>query len=69
MIMTLLLPFQTLVKEKEVTEDVHTEVVFDDHPKGAINLEVTKITSENLMTSDGLDLMKTILRESTDGTD
>jgi hypothetical protein len=67
--MTLLLPFQTLVKEKEVTEDVHTEVVSDDHPKGAIDLEVTKITSENLMTSDGLDLMKTILRESTDGTD
>jgi hypothetical protein len=28
-----------------------------------------KITSENLMTSDGLDAMKTISRESADGDD
>jgi hypothetical protein len=65
MIMTLLLPFQTLLKEKEVTEDDHT----GGHPEGAIDLEVTKIASENLTTSGGSDAAKTFLRESTDGVD
>jgi hypothetical protein len=53
------------LKEKEMTEDVHNETVSEDHPKGSINLEVTKFTNENLMTSDGLDAVNTIPREST----
>jgi hypothetical protein len=58
-----------LSKEKEVTEGVHIEAISDDHPEGAIDLEVMKIASENLMTSNGLDATKTIPRESTDDTD
>jgi hypothetical protein len=67
MIMMLLLPFQTLLKEKEVTEDVHTRAAPGGHPKGAVNLEVMKIARENPMTFDGLDAVETILRESTNG--
>jgi hypothetical protein len=69
MIMTLLSSFQTLLKEKEVAEDVHTEAALAYHFEGAINLEVMKIASEHLMTSNGLDVAETILRESTDGAD
>jgi hypothetical protein len=68
MIMTLMLPFQTLLMEKEVTEDVHIKTTPDDHPEGAVDLEVTKIASENSMTSGSLGAMETILRESTNGT-
>jgi hypothetical protein len=67
MIMTLLLPFQTLLKEKEVTKDVHTRAAPGGHPEGAINLDVMKIARENPTTFDGLDAAETILRESTNG--
>jgi hypothetical protein len=43
MIMTLLLPFQTLLKEKEVTEDIHTRAAPGGHPEGAVDLDVLKI--------------------------
>jgi hypothetical protein len=43
MIMMLLLPFQTLLKEKEVTEDIHTRAAPGGHPEGAVDLDVLKI--------------------------
>jgi hypothetical protein len=67
--MTLLSPFQTLLKEKEVTEGVHIGGTPEGHLKGAVDLEVTKIASENLMTSGGLDATETAPRESTDDAD
>jgi hypothetical protein len=69
MIISWFLPFQTLLKGKETTEDIHTEVVSKEHPEVAIDLEVVKITSENSMTSNGVDAAKTTPKESTDGTD
>jgi hypothetical protein len=42
-VMTLFLPFQSLLKEKEVIEDVHIKGVSDNHPKGVLDLEVAKI--------------------------
>jgi hypothetical protein len=63
MIMTLLLPFQTLLKEKEVTEDVCVKAAPKDHTDRAIDLEAVKIASDNLLTFDGLDAAETILRE------
>jgi hypothetical protein len=57
-----------LLKEKDV-DDVGTDAVPENHPIGAVDLEVVKITSENLKTSYGLDDAKTILKESTDGAD
>jgi hypothetical protein len=39
------------MKEKEVIEDVPTKIAHGDHPEGAVNLEVRRITSENLTTS------------------
>jgi hypothetical protein len=59
MIMTLL-PFQTLLKEKEATEDVHINITSQDHPEGDVYLEVVKIASENVTTSDGLGAAETI---------
>jgi hypothetical protein len=59
MIMTLL-PFQTLLKEKEVTEDVHINITSQDHPEGDVYLEVVKIASENVTTSDGLGAAETV---------
>jgi hypothetical protein len=33
------------MKEKEVIEDVPTKIAHGDHPEGAVNLEVGRITS------------------------
>jgi hypothetical protein len=41
-----------------VADDVRTEGAPVDHSKGAIDLEVMTITSENPTTSDGLDAAK-----------
>jgi hypothetical protein len=57
-----------MLKEKEVTEDVHTEAAPSDYPEGAVDLVVTSIASENLMTSNGLVTTRTVSRESIDGT-
>jgi hypothetical protein len=65
----LLLPFQTLLEEKEVVEDVHAKGDPENLPEGAIDFEVAKIASENLTTSNGLDVAEAIPREPTDDTD
>jgi hypothetical protein len=52
-----------------VTENAPTETALGDHPEGAIDLEVRRIASENLMTSDGMDVLKPAPREAIDGTD
>jgi hypothetical protein len=57
------------MKEKEVIEDVPTKIAHGDHPEGAVNLEVGRITSENLTTSVGLDVLEPVPRESTDDSD
>jgi hypothetical protein len=68
-IMTRLSPFQILMKEKEVTEDVHIEVTPRDHSEGGLDLEVARIASGNLMTSNGLDVAKPVPRETSDDAD
>jgi hypothetical protein len=40
-----------------------------NHPEGAIDDEVVRITSENLTTSDGQDVADAVPGASTDGTD
>jgi hypothetical protein len=57
------------MKEKEVIEDVPTKAFPEDHPEGVVDFEVTRITRENLTTSDGLDVLESILMDSTDGAD
>jgi hypothetical protein len=69
MALTLLSSFQALLKETEVAENTRADAIIDDHREGAIDAEVTRITSENLMTSDGLDTVEVAPRESTDDTD
>jgi hypothetical protein len=44
------------MEEKEVVEDVHAKGDPENLPEGAIDLEVAKIASENLTTSNGLDV-------------
>jgi hypothetical protein len=61
--------FQTLMKERELTENAPSEAAPGDHPKGAVDIEVVRITSENLTISDGVDVPEPVPRESTDGTD
>jgi hypothetical protein len=68
MILNLLLPFQTLLEKKEMTENDHVKTTSEGHPEGAVDLEVMKITSENMMTSNGLGTMENVPRESTDDT-
>jgi hypothetical protein len=65
-ITTLLLPFQTL-KEKEMIENTLVGASSEDHPEGAMDLKVTRIVSENLMTSDGLGAVETIPRVTSNG--
>jgi hypothetical protein len=60
---------QTLMKERELTGDVPSEASPGDHLGEAIDFEVGRITSENLMIFDGADALEPILRESIDGTD
>jgi hypothetical protein len=52
-----------------VSEDFHIGGTPRGHPEGALNLEVVKISNENLTTSGGLDAAETALRDSTDGAD
>jgi hypothetical protein len=40
----------------------------EDPAEGGVDLEVMRIVSENLATSEGLGATKTILRETFDGT-
>jgi hypothetical protein len=48
-----------------VTEDIHT----GGHPEGDVDVQITKIASEKLMTFSGPDAVKTVPRECTDGAD
>jgi hypothetical protein len=57
------------MKERELTEDAPTETAPEDHPEGAIDFEVGRIASENLRTSDGVDVPEPVPRESIDVAD
>jgi hypothetical protein len=67
--MTLLSLFQTMLKEKEVVENIQTKVILESHPEELVDLEVTKIANEKLTTFDGLDDAETIPGTSTDVAD
>jgi hypothetical protein len=67
-ITTLLLPFQKL-KQKETIEKAPIGASSEDHPKGAVDLEFTRIASENLTTSDGLGATETVLRGTSNSID
>jgi hypothetical protein len=56
-ITSLLLPFQTL-KEKETIENAPARASSEDHPDVVVDLEVVRIVSKNLRTSDDLVLWK-----------
>jgi hypothetical protein len=58
-----------MLKEKKAIEDAATGASSDDHPNGVVDLEVMRIASKNLMTSDGLGAVETVPRESSDGAD
>jgi hypothetical protein len=60
MVTTISLLFQAL-KQKEVlmVEDVLTETPSGDHHEIAVDIEVTKIASENLTASEGRDAAET----------
>jgi hypothetical protein len=60
--------FQTLLKETKVDENVRANAVIDDRPEGTIDAEVTRIRNENVTSSDGLQVAKTVSRVSTDDT-
>jgi hypothetical protein len=64
---TLLLLFQKL-KEKEMIENAPIEASSEDHPEGVVDLEVVRITSENVATSDALGATETVPSETSDGT-
>jgi hypothetical protein len=49
------------LEEKKPAEDAPIEVVSDDHPEGAIDIEIVKIVGEDFLTSYGLDAMKVVL--------
>jgi hypothetical protein len=52
-----------------VTKDIHTGGASGGHPEGDVDVQITKIASEKLMTFSGPDAVKTVPRESTDGAD
>jgi hypothetical protein len=60
--------FQTLMKERESTEDAPSEAASRDHHEVAIDFEVGRIASENLAISDGADAPEPVPMESIDGT-
>jgi hypothetical protein len=57
------------MKERELTKDAPAETTPRDHPYGAVDFELGRITSENLKTSDGMDAPEPVPRESIDGAD
>jgi hypothetical protein len=52
-----------------VTKDVPTKTTPRDHPEGVVDLEDGMIASEDLTTSDGVDISHPFPRESIDGAD
>jgi hypothetical protein len=44
----------------EAAENIHPDVVIDDRPEGSINVVVARITNQNLMSFDGLDITETV---------
>jgi hypothetical protein len=67
-ITTLLFLFQKL-KEQELIENAPVGASSEDPAEEVVELEVARIVSENLMTSEGLGAMETIPRETSDGAD
>jgi hypothetical protein len=59
-IITLLSPFQTLLKEIEATENIRADIVIDNHPEGAVDTEVTRIASENLKNLISLNVVEAV---------
>jgi hypothetical protein len=51
---TTVLRFQTLKeKEEQMVENAPVETPSRDHPEAVVDLEIVKIMSQNLTTSDG----------------
>jgi hypothetical protein len=69
MIVTLLSPFQALLKETETAENAHVDGVIGDHPEGVVDVEVTRIVSENAVNPDGLKATKIVVGALTGGAD
>jgi hypothetical protein len=61
--------FYTLIEERELIGDAHFEAAPGDHPEVAIDFEVGRIASENLVIFDGADALEPLPRDSIDGTD
>jgi hypothetical protein len=58
-----------LLKETKAADDIHADATIDDHPKEAVDAEVMRITNENLVGSEGLDIAETVPGASMDSTD
>jgi hypothetical protein len=55
------LHFQALKEKQEKTiGNAHVETPSGDHPKGVVDLEIVKIASEDLTTSEGPGAAKTV---------
>jgi hypothetical protein len=57
-----------LLKETKAAENAHVDGVVGDPPKGAIDVEITRMASENTVDPDGLEAMTIVVGASRGGT-